>query len=85
MQIMVSDFLVIRARFCRPKGLQGMPFSIRSTGLDSDDFTQVYLGGVIYFGMNNALASTSAFLPTIIKSFGFSAYITQNAAFLGVY
>lgn len=33
---------------------------------------KVYVGGVIYFGLNAALASTSAFLPTIIKTFGFT-------------
>lgn len=33
---------------------------------------QIYVGGVIYFGLNCALASISAFLPTIIKTFGFS-------------
>ncbi|KZV90269.1 MFS general substrate transporter [Exidia glandulosa HHB12029] len=33
---------------------------------------RIYVGGVIYFGMNVALASISAFLPTIIKTFGFS-------------
>ncbi|KAJ7202358.1 MFS general substrate transporter [Mycena pura] len=30
-----------------------------------------YAGGVIYFGLNCALASISAFLPTILASFGF--------------
>lgn len=34
---------------------------------------QVYVGGVIYFGLNCALAYISAFLPTIIQTFGFSA------------
>ena len=33
---------------------------------------QVYCGGVIYFGINCAAASLSAFLPTIIQTFGFS-------------
>jgi hypothetical protein len=33
---------------------------------------QIYIGGVIYFGLNCALASTSAFLPTIITTLGFS-------------
>ena len=32
---------------------------------------QVYVAGVIYFGMNAALASISAFLPTILKTLGF--------------
>jgi len=36
--------------------------------------TQIYLGGVIYFGANAALASISAFLPTIIKTFGYSEF-----------
>jgi len=38
---------------------------------------RVYLGGVIYFGMNNSFASTSAFLPTIIASFGFTNVLAQ--------
>ncbi|GJJ06990.1 hypothetical protein Clacol_001188 [Clathrus columnatus] len=38
---------------------------------------KVYTAGVIYFGLNAALASTSAFLPTIIKTFGFSAANAQ--------
>ncbi|KAJ3552699.1 hypothetical protein NM688_g4016 [Phlebia brevispora] len=33
---------------------------------------RIYATGVIYFGANCALASTSAFLPTIIKTFGFT-------------
>ncbi|TCD71973.1 hypothetical protein EIP91_000105 [Steccherinum ochraceum] len=33
---------------------------------------KIYTAGVIYFGANCALASTSAFLPTIIKTFGFT-------------
>ncbi|KAK2461227.1 hypothetical protein APHAL10511_006754 [Amanita phalloides] len=33
---------------------------------------RVWTAGVIYFGLNCALASISAFLPTIIKSFGYS-------------
>lgn len=37
-------------------------------------FSQIYLGGVIYFGANAALASISAFLPTIIKTFGYSGF-----------
>ncbi|KAL0578998.1 hypothetical protein V5O48_002993 [Marasmius crinis-equi] len=32
---------------------------------------QIYVGGVIYFGLNASLASTSAFLPTIMQTFGF--------------
>ncbi|KAJ7717634.1 MFS general substrate transporter [Mycena maculata] len=38
---------------------------------------RVYAGGAIYFGLNCALASISAFLPTIIATFGFSNAITQ--------
>jgi len=38
---------------------------------------RVYCGGVIYFGLNCALASISAFLPTIIKTFGFTNAIAQ--------
>ncbi|KAI0078355.1 MFS general substrate transporter [Panus rudis PR-1116 ss-1] len=33
---------------------------------------RIYTAGVIYFGANCALASNSAFLPTIIKTFGVS-------------
>jgi hypothetical protein len=36
--------------------------------------SQVYVAGVIYFGVNCALASLSAFLPTIIKSFGYGGF-----------
>ncbi|KAJ8518732.1 hypothetical protein ONZ45_g4259 [Pleurotus djamor] len=38
---------------------------------------RVYVAGVIYFGLNCALASISAFLPTIIQTFGNSAAISQ--------
>lgn len=34
--------------------------------------SQVYCGGVLYLGVNCTAASLSAFLPTIIKTFGFS-------------
>jgi len=33
---------------------------------------RIYLGGIIYFGANAALSSISAFLPTIIKTFGYT-------------
>ncbi|KAJ3552701.1 hypothetical protein NM688_g4014 [Phlebia brevispora] len=33
---------------------------------------RIYVASMIYFGANCALASTSAFLPTIIKTFGFT-------------
>ncbi|EKM58060.1 uncharacterized protein PHACADRAFT_252046 [Phanerochaete carnosa HHB-10118-sp] len=33
---------------------------------------RIYMAGIIYFGGNCALASISAFLPTIIKTFGFT-------------
>ena len=33
---------------------------------------QIYGAGVMYFGVNCAAASLSAFLPTIITTFGFS-------------
>ncbi|KAJ7202357.1 MFS general substrate transporter [Mycena pura] len=36
-----------------------------------------YAGGVIYFGLNCALASISAFLPTILATFGFTNAIAQ--------
>lgn len=32
----------------------------------------MYVGGIIYFAANSAFASISAFLPTIITTFGFS-------------
>jgi len=38
---------------------------------------RIYAGGVIYFGLNCALASISAFLPTIIKTFGFTNALAQ--------
>ncbi|KAL5499292.1 hypothetical protein ACEPAH_1810 [Sanghuangporus vaninii] len=38
---------------------------------------RVYVGGVVFFGINCGFASISAFLPTIIKSFGFTNAIAQ--------
>jgi len=38
---------------------------------------RIYAGGVIYFGLNCALASISAFLPTIIKTFGHTNAVAQ--------
>ncbi|EGO03746.1 hypothetical protein SERLA73DRAFT_175369 [Serpula lacrymans var. lacrymans S7.3] len=38
---------------------------------------RVYVAGVIYFGLNCALASISAFLPTIIKTLGHSNAVAQ--------
>ena len=38
----------------------------------SYNYFQIYLGGIVYFGVNCGFASISGFLPTIIKSFGFS-------------
>jgi len=38
---------------------------------------RIYTAGVIYFGLNCALASISAFLPTIIKSFGHTSALAQ--------
>ncbi|KAJ7215191.1 major facilitator superfamily domain-containing protein [Mycena rebaudengoi] len=38
---------------------------------------RVYTGGVVYFGLNCALASIGAFLPTIITSFGFTNLTAQ--------
>jgi sugar phosphate permease len=38
---------------------------------------RVYAGGVIYFGLNCALASISAFLPTIITTFGYTNALAQ--------
>jgi MFS family permease len=38
---------------------------------------RIYDAAVIYFGANAALASISAFLPTIIKSFGYSNALAQ--------
>jgi hypothetical protein len=41
--------------------------------------TQIYVAGVIYFGLNCALASISAFLPTIIKTLGFRGCLRATA------
>ncbi|GBE88729.1 Uncharacterized transporter [Sparassis crispa] len=38
---------------------------------------KIYAAGVIYFGANCALASISAFLPTIITTFGYSNALAQ--------
>ncbi|KAH7925455.1 MFS general substrate transporter [Leucogyrophana mollusca] len=38
---------------------------------------RVHTGGVIYFGVNCALASISAFLPTIIQTFGYTNALAQ--------
>ncbi|KAJ7461755.1 MFS general substrate transporter [Mycena galericulata] len=38
---------------------------------------RIYTGGAIYFGLNCALASISAFIPTIITTFGFTNAIAQ--------
>jgi len=38
---------------------------------------RIYVGGVIYFGANTALAGISAFLPTIIKTFGYTNALAQ--------
>ncbi|KIM46707.1 hypothetical protein M413DRAFT_440295 [Hebeloma cylindrosporum] len=38
---------------------------------------RLYTGGVVYFGLNCALASIGAFLPTIIKTFGFTNALAQ--------
>jgi len=43
--------------------------------------SQIYLGGVIYFGANAALASISAFLPTIIKTFGYSGFTPSSLVY----
>lgn len=45
--------------------------------LTDDAPDQIYMGGVIYFGANCALASISAFLPTIIKTFGYSTHASR--------
>jgi len=42
---------------------------------------KVYVGGVIYFGLNCALTAMSAFLPTILKTLGFT---NANAQLLTV-
>jgi hypothetical protein len=39
--------------------------------LDAFKDWRIYLGGVIYFAANAALASISAFLPTILQTLGF--------------
>ena len=38
---------------------------------------KIYVGGVIYFGLNCALASIGAFLPTVITTFGYSALLSS--------
>ncbi|KAH7925457.1 MFS general substrate transporter [Leucogyrophana mollusca] len=38
---------------------------------------RVHVGGMIYFGANCALASISAFLPTIIATFGYTNALSQ--------
>ncbi|KAF9567126.1 MFS general substrate transporter [Agrocybe pediades] len=38
---------------------------------------RVYTAGAIYFGLNTALASIGAFLPTIITTFGFTNALAQ--------
>ncbi|KAI0760253.1 MFS general substrate transporter [Fomes fomentarius] len=38
---------------------------------------RVYVGGIIYFAANSAFASISAFLPTIITTFGFTNALAQ--------
>ncbi|KAF8182081.1 major facilitator superfamily domain-containing protein [Pholiota molesta] len=38
---------------------------------------RLYVGGVIYFGLNCALASIGAFLPTIIATLGFTNALAQ--------
>ncbi|KAH7913320.1 major facilitator superfamily domain-containing protein [Hygrophoropsis aurantiaca] len=38
---------------------------------------RVYTGGIVYFGANCALASISAFLPTIIATFGYTNALAQ--------
>ncbi|RPD61293.1 MFS general substrate transporter [Lentinus tigrinus ALCF2SS1-6] len=38
---------------------------------------RIYAAGVMYFGANCALASISAFLPTIIKTFGYTDALAQ--------
>ncbi|KAH7907417.1 major facilitator superfamily domain-containing protein [Hygrophoropsis aurantiaca] len=38
---------------------------------------RVYVAGVIYFGLNSALASCSAFLPTIIQTMGYENGLAQ--------
>ncbi|KAF4564556.1 hypothetical protein EYR40_010722 [Pleurotus pulmonarius] len=38
---------------------------------------RIYVAGIIYFGLNCALASISAFLPTIIQTFGNSPAASQ--------
>ncbi|KAH7928055.1 MFS general substrate transporter [Leucogyrophana mollusca] len=38
---------------------------------------RIYVAGVIYFGLNSALASISAFLPTIIATMGYTNALAQ--------
>ncbi|KAF9239839.1 major facilitator superfamily domain-containing protein [Melanogaster broomeanus] len=39
--------------------------------------SQVYVAGIMYFGLNCALGSLSAFLPTIIETMGYSSVLSQ--------
>lgn len=45
---------------------------IFSSSHGPDSAFKIYVGGVIYFGLNCALASIGAFLPTLITTFGYS-------------
>ncbi|KAF8517141.1 MFS general substrate transporter [Hysterangium stoloniferum] len=38
---------------------------------------RVYVGGIMYFGLNCALTSISAFLPTILKTLGYTDALAQ--------
>jgi len=42
------------------------------TVLDTHLPCKIYVGGIIYFGLNCALTSIGAFLPTVITTFGYS-------------
>jgi MFS family permease len=58
----------------RSRGTSGdSGFSVNKNHI-YDAFTdwRIYTGGVIYFAANAALASISAFLPTILQTLGFS-------------
>ena len=60
-----------RRSFC---GLEGKFYSSSSSSSVSDPYKpQVYVAGIIYFGLNCALGSLSAFLPTIISTMGFGS------------
>ena len=78
-----SDIPDVAHRACqsRIQGLEGRNRHVSET-FTTYNISQIYKAGVIYFGANCALASISAFLPTIIKTFGFSRFTTLSQMLL---